>query len=107
MTCHERIEVPVTYHLEARLKGEACYVVTYCYSVDSKEYMIMTAYRDQVMKYSILGRMLIKAYYLISPHLVHLAAHNRHMDIVLRKAADLFIPYLMRMAAYRIKSNIL
>jgi len=67
----------------------------------------MTAYRDQVMKYSILGRALIKSYYLISPHLIHWAAHNRYMDIFLRKAADLLIPYLMRMAAYRIKSNIL
>ena len=107
VTCHERIEVPVTYHLEARLKGEACYVVTYCYSVDSKEYMIMTAYRDQVLAYTRLGRLLISAYYYISPHLVHWAARNKYVDHVLRKAADLFIPSLMRRAACRIKSNLL
>ncbi|MEO6132840.1 MAG: restriction endonuclease, partial [Saprospiraceae bacterium] len=37
VTCHER-EGRLTHHLHARLKGEACYIVSYVYSRQSQEY---------------------------------------------------------------------
>jgi len=84
LTCHERLEVPATYHLEARLKGEACYIITYCYSIHSPEYYQMTLYRDHVLKKSLPGRLLVDLYYACSPFMIRLASYNRIIDFFLR-----------------------
>lgn len=84
LTCHERTDPPSTYHLSAKLKGSACYVVTYCYSRDSVEYAMMTGYRDKVLMKSILGRGIISAYYWISPGLIRIAENIPVIDFVLR-----------------------
>lgn len=102
LTCHERLEVPVTYHLQARLQGQACFVVTYCYSTQSLEYSVMTAYRDQVMSTHLAGRIFIKMYYALSPLLVGWASRNRFVDKILRRVASGIMPGLMRYAQSRI-----
>ncbi len=50
LTCHERTDPPSTYHLAAKLKGEACYFVTYCYSRQSRQYALMIRYRDEILQ---------------------------------------------------------
>ena len=91
LTCHERLEVPVTYHLEARLKGEACYIITYCYSTHSEEYHQMTMYRDHVLRRSWIGRQMVSVYYFTSPWLIRLASWNRLTDFLLRCTATILI----------------
>ena len=95
LTCHERLEVPATYHLQARLQGEACYVVTYCYSIHSVEYKRMTLFRDQVLKESIWGRLFVKFYYMVSPTLIWLAARNYYTDCALRKSVAVLVRTLI------------
>lgn len=98
LTCHERLEMPVTYHLECRLQGQACYVVTYCYTVNSPEYYTMTKYRDEVLARTIIGRGLIGLYYFISSRLVQWASVNQMVDRWLRRSASMVIPTLMQIA---------
>jgi hypothetical protein len=95
LTCHERVEVPRTYHLQARLKGQACFVVTYCYTTSSAEYRMMTAYRDQVLDKSPGGRLLIRLYYFVSPMLVSWAGRSPVVDTCLRKVAGWSIPRII------------
>ncbi len=95
LTCHERVEVPRTYHLQARLKGQACFVVTYCYTTNSQEYLLMTAYRDQVLEKSVGGRLIIRFYYFLSPMLVSWAGRNQAVDACLRKVASWSIPRIV------------
>jgi len=90
VTCHER-EPPVTYHLGARLKGEACYFVTYCYSRQSAEYFLMTRFRDEVLSLTFFGRIWIDLYYFFSPFLVQWAPKNKIIDFIIRKLSHLAI----------------
>ncbi len=85
LTCHERHEVLVTHHLSARLKGEACYFVTYCFSRNSTEYMLMINYRDEVLARTWYGKSCIQLYYLVSPFLVHHAGNFKWIDQIVRK----------------------
>lgn len=87
LTCHERTDPPQTYHLSAKLKGSACYIVTYCYSRNSDEYQIMTRYRDEVLANTVAGRVFINAYYLISPVMIKCAARSALVDITLKYLA--------------------
>lgn len=96
LTCHERREIPITYHLHARLKGEACYIVTYCYSRQSQEYREMIMYRDEVLSKSLSGRALIRLYYFISPCFVKWAARHGMVDALIRKIASRVIPFLQK-----------
>jgi len=90
VTCHER-EPPSTYHIEAKIKGEACYFVTYCYSRQSSEYLIMTKFRDEVLSRTLLGRISISFYYFISPSLVYWAPRIKLIDKAIKKLTQLAI----------------
>ena len=90
VTYHER-EPPATYHIQARLKGEACYFVTYCYSRQSPEYVLMIKYRDEILSDKFWGRTFIHLYYFLAPFIVHVASKNKIIDHVLRKVVELVI----------------
>ena len=96
LTCHERRDMPVTYHLNARLRGQACYVVTYCYTTKSHEYLVMTAFRDEVLAKTFFGRQFISLYYYCSSRLVKQAADVVWLDRLLRKSGQFFIPPVVR-----------
>ncbi len=96
VTCHERRDLPVTWHLSAKLKGEACFVVTYCYSRQSHEYREMIRFRDEVLATSWPGRALIHIYYLLSPGIVCLAKHNNWADRQVRRATETILPWCRR-----------
>ena len=84
LTCHERSETPSTYHLSCRLKGEACYFVTYCYGRQSTEYQNMIRFRDLHLRSWIAGKIIIAIYYRLSPCLVELAYKSRIADRFMR-----------------------
>ncbi len=98
LTCHERLETPATYHLQARLQGQACYIVTYCYGTGSPEYLALTHFRDHILGQSIPGRLFIRTYYLLSPWLVALASRFRFPDILLRRFVHGLMPWMMDIA---------
>ncbi len=94
LTCHERTEPPSTYHLSAKLKGSACYLVTYCYTRESLEYSMMINYRDTVLAKTLPGRVFIKLYYFVSPWLIKRASELPLLDFLIRvltKRAIFFI----------------
>ncbi|HUR30947.1 MAG TPA: restriction endonuclease [Saprospiraceae bacterium] len=94
LTIHERTDPPSTYHLSAKLKGSACYLVTYCYSMDSAEYLYMIRYRDQILSKRIAGRLFIGLYYLISPLLIKWAPRVPMIDAIIKKMTQKAIDYL-------------
>ena len=106
LTCHEREQVPVTYHLHARLQGQACFVVTYCYTHQSPEYRAMIHYRDEILSKYLIGRGLIRVYYFMSPYLVRLASHNKHIDGLVRKVTAYVLPYFINKLHLRKVSTI-
>ena len=75
VTVHIRTDPPATLHLGAKLKGDACFFVTYCYSRQSAEYRLMAAYRDDVLDKNFMGKLFIKTYYFVSPTLIQLSQH--------------------------------
>lgn len=91
LTCHERTDHPSTYHLSAKLKGSACYIVTYCYSKESEEYVLMTNFRDRVLMRTFSGRLFISAYYSISPWLIAKAPKMRILDKGIRLGMKFFM----------------
>lgn len=99
LTYHERRDPPVTFHLNARVKGEACYLVTYCYSRGSEEYRQMIWFRDHILQTFWLGRRMITLYYLISPGMVDLAFRYRGMDALLRKTVTPIVKWCMQLNA--------
>lgn len=94
ITYHERQEVPVTFHLKAHVKGEACYVVTYCYGRTSNEYRLMTRFRDERLACSCTGRKAINLYYAVSPRLIRWASSNQLTDRLLRIVVRLLVKFL-------------
>ena len=98
LTCHERLDVPVTYHLQARLQGQACYIVTYCYGINSPEYLVLTQFRDHVLARTLPGQLLISSYYFISPWLIRIATLFRLPDLLLRGTVHSLMPLVMMMA---------
>lgn len=84
LTCHERTDPPSTYHLSAKLKGSACYLVTYCFTRNSVEYIAMTKFRDHVLAKTIAGEVMIRVYYVISPFMIVWASRFPWFDFTLK-----------------------
>jgi hypothetical protein len=91
LTYHERMDTPITFHIKAHVKGEACYVVTYCYGRDSEEYQRMTTFRDTVLAKNLAGRCFIAGYYAISPAFLVLAARCNMFNRMLRSVVSRLI----------------
>jgi len=91
LSCHERLETPVTYHLAARLKGDACFAVTYCFSRESEEYWLMTQFRDERLLTNLAGRAFTRIYYGISPDLIHWVACHPRLERPFRLLVSLAI----------------
>ncbi|MGM9912042.1 CFI-box-CTERM domain-containing protein [Floccifex sp.] len=51
--------------------SEGCYIATCVYGYDSDEVWTLRKFRDNVLKQHFIGKCFIKAYYFISPKLVH------------------------------------
>ncbi len=100
LTCHERVPVR-TYHLMAKLKGEACYFVTYCYSRHSQEYAMMTRFRDQVLSHTLMGKVSIDIYYFCSPFLIQWASRKKIIDLALRKLTSLAVAGVRKFYFYK------
>src|SRR4030095_2900580 len=100
-------EPPVTYHLSAKLKGEACYFVTYCYTRQSAEYAIMTSFRDEDLCKTFFGRIGISLYYFLSPFIIWIAPQNKVIDICIRKLTSVMVKKVCEGNLHFLKKNTL
>lgn len=72
-----------------RNKKEGCYIATACYgSYDTPELLVFRNYRDNVLSKSLLGRLFIRCYYLISPFLVKVFFNKHGINRATRKLLD-------------------
>lgn len=92
-TVHIRTDTPETQHLAARVKGDACYFVTYCYSRQSPEYRMMRRFRDEILASTWMGNRLIGMYYALSPMLIKYAPGNKLIDSLIRKFTGRVVDY--------------
>jgi curved DNA-binding protein CbpA len=73
---------------------EGCFIATACFGdYDAPEVKKLREYRDTVLSKTILGRMTIKTYYLISPSLVKIIINNSVIRNILKEN---FLPFLIR-----------
>jgi hypothetical protein len=91
LTCHERSEPPATFHLASRIKGSACYLVTFCYTRESEEYRLMVRFRDDFLTRMWAGRLLIGCYYRLSPYLIEAACRMPGIGIIVKKLTHLIV----------------
>jgi hypothetical protein len=101
LTCHERTDPPSTYHLSAKLKGSACYLVTHCYSRNSAEYILMVNYRDRVLAKTWTGRTVINVYYFISPFLIEGASRSLWLDGMLKILTKSIVRFVVKRTTVR------
>jgi hypothetical protein len=61
---------------------------------DHPQVLALRAFRDNVLKSSLLGRMFISSYYAISPKLVNLLKNKKRINQIIRKLLDNFVDYI-------------
>lgn len=75
--------------------GGACYIATAVYgSYEAYEVKILRMYRDEKLKKSKIGRIFIKTYYTISPHLVKWFGKNKIVIRAWKRILDNIINHL-------------
>lgn len=68
-----------------------CYVATSLYGAADPRTSNLRTYRDEVLAKSMVGKILIETYYLISPHLVEMAERSPLLKWLVRRTLDLLI----------------
>jgi|SRR5665647_1059339 len=75
----EKLDTTRQSRKEAKEKAEkkSCFIATVCYeSYDAPEVLILRRYRDEKLLRMLSGRIFVKLYYLVSPHLAALIAKS-------------------------------
>lgn len=68
-----------------------CYIATCAFGDEDRRTWNLRTYRDEVLAKSYAGRVLIKLYYITSPHLVVLAERSPTFRRLVRRSLDLLI----------------
>lgn len=75
--------------------SEGCYIATMVYGdYDHPQVLALRAFRDNVLKSSLLGRMFISSYYAISPKLVNLLKNKKRINQIIRRLLDNFVNFI-------------
>ncbi len=76
----------------AEVKGEGCYIATAVYgSYDCQEVWTLRRFRDETLYRHVLGRIFIRAYYSISPHIVKYFGKTRTFNKIFKKPLDVLV----------------
>lgn len=82
-------------HLRFQVEGQTraamdrrCFIATAIYGPDAPETNFLRAWRDRVLMSSMLGRVLVRSYYAISPSLVPMLARSARAAAVVRAALN-------------------
>lgn len=68
-----------------------CYVATCAFGDDDRRTWNLRTYRDEILAKSITGRVMIKLYYMTSPHLVVVTERSPTFRRLVRRSLDLLI----------------
>lgn len=69
-----------------------CYIATAVYgSYDCPQVWVLRRYRDYALSKSVCGRLFIRVYYRVSPHLVKLFGKDEWFLSIWRKSLDIFV----------------
>lgn len=72
-----------------------CYIATSVYgSYDCPEVLILRQFRDQKLKKTLIGRLFIRMYYVISPTIVKYFGNTKIFKIVFKKLLDKIVKYI-------------
>lgn len=72
-------------------KKSGCYIATAVYgSYDAPEVLYLRQYRDDVLSKSVLGRVFIRAYYILSPPIAQHLENTHKLNNTVRKLLDRF-----------------
>lgn len=109
INCSNKVKVRVRKNLQtisdvtsaleqAKKKNDSgCYIATMAYgSYDHPQVIILRQFRDNVLKSSWQGRLFIKIYYKLSPHVVSLLSGHKKTNIQIRKILDKLIGKMKR-----------
>jgi len=80
-------ENPISHETVMRLKKGGCFVATAaCGDVNAPEVIYLSAFRDDVLNGSLLGRIFIRGYYTVSPYLASVIARSNALRAIVRSA---------------------
>jgi hypothetical protein len=83
-----------TYKVNQASSG-GCYIVTYCYGRESKEYDRMIAFRDNVLTHCFFGRVITAWYYRLSPILIKKWPNSKVIKFFLKMIIRIFFIVLL------------
>ncbi len=84
---------PTSY--SSKNHSEGCYIATMAYGdYEHPQVLTLRAYRDTVLKATIIGKVFIKVYYAISPLLVKLLKNNKFINKLIRNKLDIFASHI-------------
>lgn len=70
-------------------KKEGCYIATAVYgSYNAPEVLVLRKFRDKVLYKSVAGKVFIKIYYIISPHISNKLKNNTRINLWIRHRLD-------------------
>ncbi len=64
-------------------------------SYDCPEVWVLRRFRDNILAHAMIGRLLIRLYYAISPTIVKIFGKTKPFQLFWRKVLDRFVLYLM------------
>lgn len=76
-------------------KTEGCYIATAVYGdYDAEEVKILRKFRDSVLQQCLLGQILVKIYYFLSPPVARWMRKTTHINAFVKKGLNHFVDYL-------------
>ncbi len=79
------------------IKTKGCFIATATYeSADTYEVLLLRKFRDNVLKRSFGGRLLIFIYYSCSPYIAEIVENSRIIKLVARKFLDKLVKFIER-----------
>lgn len=77
--------------------SEGCYIATMVYgSYEHPQVLELRKFRDEILKKNLVGRVFIKAYYLISPKLTEILQNKRVINNLISKSINLLIKIIKK-----------
>jgi hypothetical protein len=83
-------------HPSERTRDRRCFVATAIYGGDGQETNLLRRFRDQSLMPNAAGRLLVAAYYKLSPKVVQLGSRFPFILVICRAGLDKFVAYLTR-----------
>lgn len=89
---------PSSFDRKPQVNNSGCYIATMAYGdYDHPQVLILRDFRDEKLDKTLLGRLFIKLYYTISPHLVQILKNHKKVNLIIRSGLDLVISkYLIK-----------